>query len=56
VAEGLLTVAAGENVLRLVPPLVVTDSDIDEGILRLRLAAQRLRADQAGAHRREVVS
>jgi acetylornithine/N-succinyldiaminopimelate aminotransferase len=44
VAEGLLTVAAGENVLRLVPPLVVTEADIDEGVQRLARAANRLRA------------
>ncbi len=44
VAEGLLTVAAGENVLRLVPPLVVTDSDIEEGLARLGRAASRLKA------------
>jgi acetylornithine/N-succinyldiaminopimelate aminotransferase len=50
VAEGLLSVAAGENVLRLVPPLVVTDGDIDEGLLRLRRAADRmLPADPAPA-------
>jgi acetylornithine/N-succinyldiaminopimelate aminotransferase len=44
VAEGLLTVAAGENVLRLVPPLVVTDTDIEEGLARLGRAAGLLRA------------
>jgi len=43
VAEGLLVVAAGENVLRLVPPLVVTDADIEEALLRLARAADRLR-------------
>ena len=31
-AEGLLAVAAGENVVRLVPPLVLTDADIDAGV------------------------
>jgi acetylornithine/N-succinyldiaminopimelate aminotransferase len=41
VAEGVLTVAAGENVLRIVPPLVVTESDIESGLARLRLAALR---------------
>jgi acetylornithine/N-succinyldiaminopimelate aminotransferase len=46
-AEGLLTVAAGENVLRLVPPLVVTEADIDEGLARLRRAAIGLRAPAA---------
>jgi acetylornithine/N-succinyldiaminopimelate aminotransferase len=44
VGEGLLTVAAGENVLRLVPPLVVTEADIDEGLLRLGRAADVLRS------------
>jgi acetylornithine/N-succinyldiaminopimelate aminotransferase len=42
VAEGLLTVAAGENVLRLVPPLVVTDADIKMGLERLDRAALSL--------------
>ena len=39
VEHGLLTVAAGENVLRLVPPLVVTDADCDEAIDILARAA-----------------
>ncbi len=41
-AHGLLTVAAGENVLRVVPPLVIGAGDVDEGLARLRLAAQQL--------------
>ena len=49
VEEGLLTVAAGENVLRLVPPLIVTDADIDEGVHRLRRAAHRLARAHADA-------
>jgi acetylornithine/N-succinyldiaminopimelate aminotransferase len=49
VAEGLLSVAAGENVLRLVPPLVVSESDIAEGLQRLDRAAGRLRARHAAA-------
>jgi acetylornithine/N-succinyldiaminopimelate aminotransferase len=40
-AEQLLTVAAGDNVLRLVPPLIVTDAEADEAIARLRRAALR---------------
>jgi acetylornithine/N-succinyldiaminopimelate aminotransferase len=44
VREELLTVAAGQNVLRLVPPLTVTESDIDEGLARLRRAAMRCAA------------
>ncbi|MBV9117761.1 MAG: aspartate aminotransferase family protein [Acetobacteraceae bacterium] len=41
VAEGLLAITAGENVLRLAPPLVITDSDIDEALRMLRRAARR---------------
>ena len=40
VEEGLLTVAAGENVLRIIPPLTLTASDANEGIARLRRAAR----------------
>ncbi len=41
VAEGLLAITAGENVLRLAPPLVVTDADIDQAIDMLDRAARR---------------
>jgi acetylornithine/N-succinyldiaminopimelate aminotransferase len=44
VAEGLLVLTAGDNVLRLAPPLVVTDSDIDEAIGMLRRAAAKVAA------------
>jgi acetylornithine/N-succinyldiaminopimelate aminotransferase len=39
---GVLTVAAGENVLRVVPPLVVSEAEAEEGVARLRLACARL--------------
>ena len=39
-AEGLMTITAGENTLRIAPPLVVTDADIAEGLAMLRRAAQ----------------
>jgi len=42
VAEGLLAITAGDNVLRLAPPLVVTDSDLDEAVAMLRRAARRV--------------
>jgi acetylornithine/N-succinyldiaminopimelate aminotransferase len=44
VAEGLLVLTAGDNVLRLAPPLVVTDSDIAEGVAMLRRAATKVAA------------
>ena len=40
-AEGLLTVAAGDNVVRLVPPLVITDDDIDVAVEMIRKGARR---------------
>ena len=49
VAEGLLTVGAGENVVRLIPPLVVTDSDIDTALDMIRRAALRCRPVAATA-------
>jgi acetylornithine/N-succinyldiaminopimelate aminotransferase len=38
-ARGLLTVPAGDNVVRLVPPLVITPKDADEAIAILDAAA-----------------
>ena len=37
-AEGLLLVPAGENVLRLLPPLIISEADIEEGMRRLDAA------------------
>jgi acetylornithine/N-succinyldiaminopimelate aminotransferase len=41
VAEGLLAITAGDNVLRLAPPLVVSDADIDAAVAMLDRAARR---------------
>ena len=46
-AEGLLSVAAGENVVRLVPPLVITDADIAEAVAMIRRGALRCRPGRA---------
>ena len=46
-AEGLLTVAAGENVVRLVPPLVITDADVAEAVAMIRRGALRCRPGRA---------
>jgi len=40
-AEGLLVLTAGANTLRLLPPLVISDEDIAEGLRRLKLALDR---------------
>jgi acetylornithine/N-succinyldiaminopimelate aminotransferase len=42
--RGLLAVTAGDNVLRILPPLIVADVEITEGISRLRKAAQNIKS------------
>ena len=42
VAEGLLTVAAGMNVLRLAPPLIITEAEADEALRLLDRAVLRM--------------
>jgi acetylornithine/N-succinyldiaminopimelate aminotransferase len=38
-ASKILTVAAGDNVVRLLPPLTISDAEIDEALVRLEKAA-----------------
>ncbi|PTM55260.1 aspartate aminotransferase family protein [Phreatobacter oligotrophus] len=42
--EGLLVVPAGDNVIRLIPPLVVSDEEIDTAVGMLERAAKGLEA------------
>jgi len=49
VAEGLLTVAAGMNVLRLAPPLIITEAEADEAVRLLDLACAKLAPATAAA-------
>ncbi|MXP63625.1 aspartate aminotransferase family protein [Roseomonas sp. M0104] len=42
VEEGLLTVAAGQNVLRVAPPLIITEAEADEALAMLDRAATRM--------------
>jgi acetylornithine/N-succinyldiaminopimelate aminotransferase len=42
IAENLLTIAAGDNVVRLLPPLVLSDEEMSEGMERLDRALARL--------------
>jgi len=46
---GLLGAAAGENVVRLLPPLIVSESEIDEAIVRLDAALVALEPARAAA-------
>ncbi|HXW30504.1 MAG TPA: aspartate aminotransferase family protein [Xanthobacteraceae bacterium] len=41
-AEKLLTVAAGDNVVRLLPPLIVTEAEIAEAVARIDRACTRI--------------
>jgi acetylornithine/N-succinyldiaminopimelate aminotransferase len=45
--EKLLTVGAGENVVRLLPPLIVTEAELDEATQRLERACVRLAGGQS---------
>ncbi len=40
--EGLLLVGAGDNVVRLLPPLTISDAEMDEGLARLEQACRTL--------------
>lgn len=40
--QGLLTVPAGDNVVRILPPLVIGDAEIDEGLGMIEAAAAQL--------------
>jgi acetylornithine/N-succinyldiaminopimelate aminotransferase len=47
--HGLLTVAAGDNVLRVLPPLVIEDGHVAEFVERLSEAARKYDIPQAAA-------
>jgi len=53
-AEKLLSAAAGENVVRLLPPLVVGETEIAEAVTRLDRAATRIERALAGAEKVEA--
>ncbi|MGA8951285.1 MAG: aspartate aminotransferase family protein [Xanthobacteraceae bacterium] len=50
-AENMLTVGAGDNVVRLLPPLIVSEQEMAEGVARLDRALARL--DRAYAQKRK---
>jgi acetylornithine/N-succinyldiaminopimelate aminotransferase len=41
-AEKMLTVAAGDNVVRLLPPLIIGEPEVAEGVARLERACARM--------------
>ena len=48
-AQGLLTVAAGENVVRVLPPLNVSEAQLREGVAMLEKAAAALEKQKVAA-------
>lgn len=46
---GLLSVGAGDNVVRLIPPLTITEADLSEAMARLEKAAAGIEADLSRA-------
>jgi acetylornithine/N-succinyldiaminopimelate aminotransferase len=50
--EQMITVAAGDNVVRLLPPLIISDDEIGEAVNRIERACARL----AQAHPRQMDS
>jgi acetylornithine/N-succinyldiaminopimelate aminotransferase len=50
-AEKMLTVGAGDNVVRLLPPLIVSEQEMAEGIMRLDRACARLSSTHPPRHK-----
>jgi acetylornithine/N-succinyldiaminopimelate aminotransferase len=43
----MITVAAGDNVVRLLPPLIVTEDEVAEAVRRIDRACSRIAAARA---------
>jgi acetylornithine/N-succinyldiaminopimelate aminotransferase len=54
-AEKMIAVAAGDNVVRLLPPLIIGEDEIAEGITRLDRACAKLAQVQQAVRRQEAV-
>jgi acetylornithine/N-succinyldiaminopimelate aminotransferase len=55
-AEKMITVAAGDNVVRLLPPLIIGEHEISEAIARIDRACMRLAQAHARAPKQGVAS
>ncbi len=54
-AEKMLTVAAGDNVVRLLPPLIISETEMADGVTRLDRACGRLSANAKAPDRMSAV-
>jgi acetylornithine/N-succinyldiaminopimelate aminotransferase len=52
-AEKLITVAAGDNVVRLLPPLIVSEEEVAEAVRRIERACARIAQAQTGPQKRQ---
>lgn len=52
--ERLLTIGAGDNVVRLLPPLIIDDGEIEDAVARLGRACARIRTARSAAMAREA--
>jgi acetylornithine/N-succinyldiaminopimelate aminotransferase len=50
--EKLLTIPAGDNVVRLLPPLIISEDELAEGVRRLDAACAKLERDIVSAQQR----
>ena len=55
-AEKMITVAAGDNVVRLLPPLIISEAEIAEAVARIDRACTRLSQNHARAAKQKVAS
>jgi acetylornithine/N-succinyldiaminopimelate aminotransferase len=53
-AEKMVTVAAGDNVVRLLPPLIVSEQEIAEGVARLDRACAELSRVHSASRKQEA--
>jgi acetylornithine/N-succinyldiaminopimelate aminotransferase len=53
-AQKLLVIGAGDNVARLLPPLIISDAEIGEAVNRIEAACTAIEAGQASAQRGAV--
>jgi acetylornithine/N-succinyldiaminopimelate aminotransferase len=44
-AEHLLVIPAGDNVVRLLPPLIIAENEVSEALNRLEATCRRMEAD-----------
>lgn len=55
-AEKMITVAAGDNVVRLLPPLIINEAEIAEAVARIDRACTALEQNHARAAKQKVAS